>query len=73
MMSGHYPGFQGSYRLTVFVFPELLVCHCELCCGETSYHSAYQLHERGQNVTSTEDVQFDCGPGAKSGAFHFSY
>src|SRR6267378_4977052 len=33
----------------------------------------YLLHARGQNAIATVDVQFVCGVGANSGAFHFSY
>src|SRR5580693_1964054 len=40
---------------------------------QTPYHRAYQLHERGQNVTSTDDVQFVWAVGARIGASHFSY
>jgi len=33
----------------------------------------YLLHARGQNAIATVDVQFVCGVGANTGAFHFSY
>jgi hypothetical protein len=36
-------------------------------------YNSYQFHDRGQKVTSTDDVQLVCEVGARIGASHFSY